>query len=147
MKLINNKIAEDLEGLIKLNLDVLSGYKSAAEKLRDKNLKEVFIIYIQRLSEYVNELKKEETDWTGNKNNYIPQELILSKSKIDEITILKACDDLEEKSIKKYETLFDEEVPISIKEILLKQYNGIKELQLHMRSLEDQYCFFPNILS
>ena len=103
MKLINHKIAEDLEGLINLNLDVLSGYKSAAEKLRDKNLKEVFIIYIQRLSEYVNELKKEETDWTGNKNkaHYSTKDFSFSGSDLNEIAILKVCEELEEKSLQK----------------------------------------------
>ncbi len=141
MRLIDNKTINDLNRLIKINLEVLSGYKLAAEIINDKNLREVFIIYIQRLFEYINELKRIEKNWSGYKNNFnYPAKKFSSVSYDgDEITILRMCENLEEKSIKEYEIILHNEIPSNIKDTFLKQYNGIREVRLHMRALEEKY--------
>ena len=142
MRLIDNKTINDLEQLINVNLEVLSGYKSAAETLNDKNLREVFIIYIQRLTEYMSELKRIEKDWSGNKKKIsYPEKKISIVSGDDEIKILRMCEDLEEKSIKGYEIILNDEIPSYFKDTFLKQYSGIREVRLHLRALEDKYYF------
>jgi uncharacterized protein (TIGR02284 family) len=141
MRLINNRILENLSSLININLEVQSGYKNAAEIIKDKNLKEIFVIYIQKIADDINELKKLEKDLRGD-NNIINHQLknfpfqVLSA---DEISVLRKCENLEEKSMREYENMLNEEFPVNIKEIFLKQYNRLQEIRLHMRSLEDQY--------
>lgn len=142
MRLIDNKTVTDFERLININLEVLSGYKFAAEIINDKNLREVFIIYIQRLSEYMNELKRIEKDWLGNKKKFnYPERKFSFLSCNNEITILRMCANLEEKSIKEYEIILHDEIPSNIKDMFLKQYNGVREVQLHMNVLGDKYYF------
>ena len=141
MRLINNRILENLGSLININLEVQSGYRNAAEIIKDKNLKEIFVIYIQKIADDINELKKLEKDLRGD-NNIINHQLknfpfqVLSA---DEISVLRKCENLEEKSMREYENMLNEEFPVNIKEIFLKQYNRLQEIRLHMRSLEDQY--------
>ena len=141
MRLINNRILENLNSLININLEIQSGYKSAGEIIKDKNLKEIFVIYIQKIADDINELKKLEKDLSGD-NKIINHQLknfpfqVLSA---DEISVLRKCENLEEKSIREYEIMLNEEFPVNIKEIFLKQYNRLQETRLHMRSLEDQY--------
>ena len=141
MKLINNRILENLSSLININLEVQSGYKSAAEIVRDKNLKEIFVIYIQRISEDINELKSLEKYLSGDKIMISHQlkEFPFKVLSADEISVLRKCENLEEKSLKEYEIILNEEFPVNIKEIFLKQYNRLQEVRLHMRSLEEQY--------
>ena len=141
MRLINNRILENLSSLININMEVQSGYKSAAEIVNDKNLKEIFVIYIQKIAEDINELKKLEKDLAGD-NKIIDHQLknfpfqILN---VDEISVLRKCEMLEEKSIKEYEIILGDEIPENIKEIFLKQYNMLQETRFHLNSLEDQF--------
>ena len=141
MRLINNKILRYLSRLININLEVQSGYKCAAEIIKDENLKEIFIIYILKLNEYINELKRLEKELAGGK--YIVSDQLknisFSSSDREEISILKKCEMLEEKSIREYEIILNEEIPPNLKELFLKQYNGLQESRLHLRALEDQY--------
>ena len=141
MKLINNRILENLSSLININMEVQSGYKSAAEIVNDKNLKEIFVIYIQRISEDINELKSLEKYLSGDKIMISHQlkEFPFKVLSADEISVLRKCENLEEKSLKEYEIILNEEFPVNIKEIFLKQYNRLQEVRLHMRSLEEQY--------
>lgn len=141
MRLINNRILENLNGLINTNLEVQSGYKNAADKLNDKNLKEIFVIYIQRITEDINELKRLERDLSGGKNivDHQLKKIPFPLDEADEISILRKCEKLEEKSIKGYETILNEEIPSNLKDIFLKQYNGLRDTRFNMRSLEDQY--------
>ncbi len=141
MRLINNKILNSLDSIININLEVQSGYKIAAENVNDKNLKEIFVIYIHKISEYINELKRLEKELSGSKriNKHPKKDYSFPLIDADEISILRKCEKLEEKSIKEYEVVLNEDVPANIKDIFLKQYNALKETRLHMRSLEDQY--------
>ena len=141
MRFINNRILDNLSSLININLEIQSGYKSAAEIVRDKNLKEIFVIYIQRISEDINELKSLEKYLSGDKIMISHQlkEFPFKVLSADEISVLRKCENLEEKSLKEYEIILNEEFPVNIKEIFLKQYNRLQEVRLHMRSLEEQY--------
>ncbi len=141
MRLINNRILENLSSLININLEVQSGYKNAAEIIKDKNLKEIFVIYIQKIADDINELKKLEKDLRGDTNviNHQLKNFPFQVLSADEISVLRKCENLEEKSMREYENMLNEEFPVNIKEIFLKQYNRLQEIWLHMRSLEDQY--------
>ncbi|MFZ0452889.1 MAG: hypothetical protein WAM24_04000 [Ignavibacteriaceae bacterium] len=141
MRLINNRILENLSSLININLEVKSGYKNAAEIVSDKNLKEIFVIYIQKIAEDINELKKLEKDLSNNKKmiNHRQKEFPFQVFSADEISVLRKCANMEEKLIKEYETILNGELQGNIKEILSKQYNRLREVRIHMRSLEDQY--------
>ncbi len=141
MRLINNKVLENLSSLININLEVQSGYKNAAEIIKDKNLKEIFVIYIQKIADDINELKKLEKDLRGDTNviNHQLKNFPFQVLSADEISVLRKCENLEEKSMREYENMLNEEFPVNIKEIFLKQYNRLQEIRLHMRSLEDQY--------
>ena len=141
MRLINNRILENLNSLININLEIQSGYKSAGEIIKDKNLKEIFVIYIQKIADDINELKKLEKDLSGDNKiiNHQLKNFPFQVFSADEISVLRKCENLEEKSIREYEIMLNEEFPVNIKEIFLKQYNRLQETRLHMRSLEDQY--------
>lgn len=141
MRLINNRILKNLNSLISVNLEVQSGYKRAAEIVSDKNLREIFVIYIQKIADYINELKKMEKDLTGDIKviNHQLNDFSFQVNNVDEISVLRKCEKLEEKSIREYEIMLNDEIPSNVKEIFLKQYNGLQETRFHMRSLEDQY--------
>lgn len=141
MRLINNKILESLNRLINTNLEIQSGYKNAADKVSDKNLKEIFIIYIQKITEDINELKRMERDLAGGKKivDHQLKKVPFPLDETDEISILRICEKLEEKSIKGYEIILNDEIPSSLKDIFVKQYNGLRDTRFHMKSLEDQY--------
>lgn len=141
MRLMSSKILNDLNNLINTNMEELTGYKSAAGIIHNDGLKEIFVIYIQKKSEYIDELKRVAKELFGNgeKARDFPLQKFSISMSGNESSILKKCQTLEEKSIKKYESVLNNEIPPHIKEMLLKQCNGIKEAQLHMKSLENEY--------
>jgi len=142
MKLMSSKILNDLHNLINTNLEAQSGYKTAAEKVNNKNLKEIFIIYIQRKSEYVDELKRLSKELFGEKeekDNFPFEKFTIQMPQTDANSVLLKCEDLEEKSLKNYESILNDEIPSNIKETLLRHSNGIKEARIHMKSLEGKF--------
>jgi uncharacterized protein (TIGR02284 family) len=138
--MMSNKILNELHNLINTNLEVQSVYKTAAEVINNDNLKEIFIIYIQKKAEYINELKGVAKELFGDKQESFPFERhTITLSDINEDSILKECESLEDKSIRNYESVLNDKIPSGIKETLLRQYNGSKEAKLHMKSLEGKF--------
>jgi uncharacterized protein (TIGR02284 family) len=130
---------EQINNLVNANLELQTAYRAAAEIINDENLKEVLVIYIQKISEFLNELKVLEKDLFGNEGaiSFPIEKFSISKSEIDDISILKKCEDLQEKCIKQYKIILDDDVPSSVKEIILKQYNGIEQAGFHLKSFEE----------
>ena len=139
MRMMNNKILNDINNLINSNMEEQTGYKSAADTINNEELKEVFIIYIQKKAEYIDELKRIAKELFGSSKKEFPLQKYSIPMEGGDLSILKKCETLEEKSIKKYESVLNDEIPQNIKETLLKQCNGVKEAQLHMRSLVEKY--------
>lgn len=141
MRMINNRILNNISSLINTNLEMRHGYKKAAEIIGDKNLKEIFVIYILKITDYINELKSLEKGLAADNKivNHQLKDFSFQVNDHDEISVLRKCEILEENSIREYESFLNSEIPANIKEIFLRQYNGLQETCLHLRSLEDQF--------
>ena len=139
MRLMNNKILDDINNLINSNVEEQTAYKSAADTINNEELKEVFIVYIHKKAEYIDELKRIAKELFGNSKKEFPLQHYSIPMDGGDLSILKKCETLEEKSIRNYESVLNDEMPQNIKETLLKQCNGIKDAQLHMKSLVEKF--------
>ena len=139
MRLMNSKILSGINNLINSNVEEQTAYKGAADTINNEELKEVFIVYIQKKAEYIDELKRIAKELFGNGKKEFPLQHYSITMDGGDLSIIRKCETLEEKSIKNYESVLNDEIPQNIKETLLKQCNGIKEAQLHMRSLVEKY--------
>jgi hypothetical protein len=88
----------------------------------DNYLKEIFVIYFQRISDYIDELKRIEKDLSGsiNSSKHTLKDFSFKISESDGILLLRKCEELGERSIDQYESILKEDIPVNIKDIVFE---------------------------
>lgn len=136
-----------LNDLIETLKDGQQGYQTAAEDVKDSQLKDLFQQYSKQRTEYIAELRKEivrlggDPESGGSVSGAMHRGWIDIKSAVtdrDDHAILSECERGEDVAVDNYkDALNDEELDNSYKAIISRQYDGIKEAHDRIRSLRD----------
>ncbi|MDX5345699.1 MAG: PA2169 family four-helix-bundle protein [Hymenobacteraceae bacterium] len=133
--------------LIERCKDGEKGYRTAAEDVRDQDLKDLFKKYaVQRdsmITELQNQLHKmgKLDDESSSIEGTMHRAWIDLKSAIsshDRKRILEECERGEDYAVAAYRKAMDEELPGELKTVVEKQYNEVKQAHDRIRDLRDQ---------
>lgn len=144
----SNEVAAKLNELLEKNYDAEKGYKLAAEKVKNENLKSFFAKRAQERYDFGHELKNEirnfgespdkGTSLAGDAHrSWMNLKASLSGDK-DE-SVLEEAIRGEKAAVKEYEKAIDvSEIPASTANILMKQKNAIVAALNEVKALEKQ---------
>ena len=144
---INKEVFSTVHHLIERCKDGAKGYKTAAEDVEDKDLKELFLKYaVQRdsmITELQNELHKmgKIDDESSSLEGTVHRIWIDIKSAIsskDRKRILEECERGEDYAVKAFEEARQAELPATLKQIVEQQYIDVKHAHDHIRALRDK---------
>ncbi|MCP9199553.1 PA2169 family four-helix-bundle protein [Gramella sp. GC03-9] len=144
----SDKIAGKLNELLEKNYDAEKGYKLAAEKVKREDLKRFFTQRAQERYDFGHELKSEIKNFgeTPDKGSSLAADahrswmnLKASLSNDKDESVLEEAVRGEKKAVEEYEDVINEsEIPVSTKQVLVKQKNGIVAALNEVKALEDQ---------
>ncbi len=142
----SEKIADKLNDLLEKNYDSEKGYKLAEEKVNDPRLKEIFKSRAQNRYDFGHELKAEIRNYgeSPDKGTSIKGDLHRSWMNIKssfssnkEEAILEEAIRGEKAAVADYDSaIAEEDLPLSTKELLIKQRDHIKDALEQVKTLE-----------
>ncbi|MER2999567.1 ferritin-like domain-containing protein [Pontibacter populi] len=144
---INKEVFSTVHHLIERCKDGAKGYKTAAEDVDDRDLKELFMKYaVQRdsmITELQNELHKmgKTDDESSSLEGTVHRIWIDIKSAIsskDRKRILEECERGEDYAVKAFEEARQANLPGTLKQIVEQQYMDVKHAHDHIRALRDK---------
>jgi uncharacterized protein (TIGR02284 family) len=142
----NDDAISTLNNLIETCKDGQSGFQSAAEGVRNNDLKTLFHNYSQQRAQFAGELQAEvrrlggDPEQTGSLAASLHRGWINIKSAVtgeDENAVISECERGEDSAVKNYEdALSDEQLPADLRSIIERQFMQIKEAHDRIRALE-----------
>ena len=138
-----------LNDLITISKDGEQGFKKVAEEVTAEHLKSTFLDRANKCSEAISELQQsvknlgETPTDSGSILGTLHRGWIDIKSAVmgrDTHAILEECERGEDAAKKTYEKALEADLPISIRELVQKQYDGIKQSLDLVRNLKDQHA-------
>jgi uncharacterized protein (TIGR02284 family) len=138
-------VRSTLNRLIRTCIDGQKGFQSAAENVSDLNLKRLFESYAQQRTEFAAELRRElgrvgeEPTDTGHASAALHRGIMDVKSAVsggDEGTIISECERGEDLAAEEYESALQTALPEDLRNLVERQFSGIKEAHDQVRSLE-----------
>ncbi len=150
MSTITTSVASALNDLIETCKDGQYGFQSAAEAVKTDDFKslftelsaqrQLFITELQRLVGGLDEDPEESGSITGALHRgWINIKAALSSG--DEHAILAECERGEDAAVSEYlEALHHTELPVHVREIVERQYTGIKAAHDRVRDLRDRFA-------
>jgi uncharacterized protein (TIGR02284 family) len=147
---INEKTAEALNDLIRINNDRIKGYEKAADetKAKDTDLQAIFgqmaaesRSYVNDLKEYVNvSVAEPATDTTTSGKIYRAwMDVKATFTGKDRKAILASCEYGEDAAQKAYETALssDAELPVDIRQLIMDQKGSLKRSHDRIKQMRD----------
>ncbi|MUP45373.1 PA2169 family four-helix-bundle protein [Gramella sp. BOM4] len=144
----SEKIAGKLNELLEKNYDAEKGYKLAAEKVKREDLKKFFTARAQERYDYGHEIKSEIRNFgespdkgssTAGDAHRSWMNIKASLSNDTDEAVLEEALRGEKKAVDEYEDVINEsEIPVSTKQVLVKQKNGIVAALNEVKALEKQ---------
>lgn len=145
MAIDREDVISTLNNLIETCKDAQQGFQTAADGVKNSELKTLFHTYSQQRAQFVAELQEEvrrlggDPEQTGSVVASLHRGWINIKSAVtgeDEGAIIKECERGEGLSVKTYEdALGEEDLPADIRPIVERQAAAYKESYERMRSL------------
>lgn len=141
-----DKVVSVVSDLIERCKDGREGFRTAAEDVKDQDLKSLFQKYaLQRdkmITELQNELHKigQTQDESGSLSGTIHRAWIDLKSALsshDRKRILEECERGEDYAVAAYKKALKEELPGPISQIVHSQYERVQSAHDHIRDLRD----------
>jgi uncharacterized protein (TIGR02284 family) len=142
----NDNVIATLNNLIETCKDGQNGFQTAADGVKNVDLKTLFHTYSQQRATFAGELQQEvrrlggDPEKTGSLAATLHRGWIDIKSAVtgeDEAAIISECERGEDSAKRNYEdALTDENLPGDIRTIVERQYAQIKEAHDRIRSLE-----------
>ncbi|HEV2912814.1 MAG TPA: PA2169 family four-helix-bundle protein [Pyrinomonadaceae bacterium] len=139
-------VVSTLNNLIETCKDGQNGFQTAAEGVRNGDLKTLFHTYSQQRAQFAVELQTEvrrlggDPEKTGSLAATLHRGWIDIKSAItgeDENAVISECERGEDSAVRNYQdALADERLPADIRSIVQRQFAEIKEAHDRIRSLE-----------
>ncbi len=143
---MNTSISHKLNELLQKNYDAEKGYKEAAEKAKDSNLKHFFETYVMQRYRFGHDIKGElksmnaEIDKGSSLTGAVHRAWIDTKAFVVGSTdeaIVEECIRGEHYALEEYEEALQlENLPSSTHTILSDQKNAIKEAIISLKELE-----------
>ncbi|MEX0928316.1 MAG: PA2169 family four-helix-bundle protein [Balneolales bacterium] len=143
----NSAIKATLNRLIETCKDGQEGYRTASEDVEDTNLKSLFSSFSLQRSEFAGELQdvlvnlgesrpEDESSYTGALHRgWINLKQALAGK--ERQAILSECERGDDAAVSEYESALEEELPVPVKEVVLKQYNEIKAARDRVKELRN----------
>jgi len=138
-------VGSTLNRLIRTCIDGQKGFQGASQNVTDLNLKRLFESYAQQRIEYAAELQQEfgqlgeEPTDTGHASAALHRGVMDVKAAIsggDEGTIISECESGEDLAVQAYESALRTTLPEDLRNLVERQFLGIKEARDQLRSLE-----------
>jgi uncharacterized protein (TIGR02284 family) len=134
-----------LNNLIETCKDGQNGYQTAAEGVKNSELKTLFGTYSHQRAQFAGELQNEvlrlggDPEKTGSVAATLHRGWINIKSTVtgeDEAAVIAECERGEDSAVKNYKEALSEDLPADLKSIIERQYAQVQEAHDRIRSLE-----------
>jgi uncharacterized protein (TIGR02284 family) len=141
----NEEVISTLNNLIETARDGQNGFQTAAEGVKNSDLKSLFYAYSQERARFVGELQDEvrrlggDPETTGSVAATLHRGWIDIKSAVtggDEGSIISECERGEDSALKNYDAALEVDLPANIRSIIERQYVQVKDAHDQIRSLE-----------
>ena len=141
------KIASVLNGLVETSRDGAAGFKTCAEGAKDSMLKAFFETRTQNCEEAVRELNLEVLHHKGTPAEHGTATGALRRGWInirtavtsnDDLAVLEECERAEDSALEDYRKALQEDLPVHVKTLVQKQYDGAKESHNRVRTMRDE---------
>jgi uncharacterized protein (TIGR02284 family) len=141
----NEEVISTLNNLIETCRDGQNGFKSAAEGVKNTELKQLFYQYSQHRASFVGELQEEvrrlggDPENTGSVAASLHRGWMDIKSAItggDDDAIISECERGEDSAVSNYRDALDKDLPAGVRQVIERQFASVKEAHDRIRSLE-----------
>jgi uncharacterized protein (TIGR02284 family) len=138
------EVVSTVNHLLEICNERIQGYKKAAEKVKDPMLNKVFYRYISQTEGFVSELAKFSQEKNAMSTRPIGDAWRLWMDMKAALTngsteaMLGACETGEKAAIRNYEKSLEEELPLGVKNILVKQLAEVKLALSEIQKLKSQ---------
>jgi uncharacterized protein (TIGR02284 family) len=143
----NEKAISTLNDLIEFCKDGQQGYRTAADDIKNPELKSLFNNYAQQRSQFVTQLKDQvrvlggDPDKSGSVTGALHRTWIDLKSAVangDESSVLAECDRGDSAAEAKYDEALRASLPPQARDVVRKQHDEIRTARNQIRSLKDR---------
>jgi uncharacterized protein (TIGR02284 family) len=134
-----------LNNLIETCKDGENGFRTAADGVKNGELKTLFNLYAQQRAQFAAELQAEVRTFGGDPENTgsaiasLHRGWINIKSTVtgeDEGAIITECERGEDSAAKNYQEALEEDLPVNVRSIIERQFTQVKEAHDRIRALE-----------
>ena len=141
----NDEVISTLNGLIEICRDGQNGFKTAAEGVKNSELKQLFYGYSQQRAQYVGELQDEVRRLGGDPENSGSLSASLHRGWMDiksavtggdDNSIISECERGEDSAVKTYSAALGKDMPAGVRPVVERQFASIKQAHDRIRSLE-----------
>ena len=145
MALDNNDVVSTLNNLIETCKDGENGFRTAADGVKNSELKTLFLTYSQQRAQFAAELQAEvrnlggDPEDTGSVAASLHRGWINIKSTVtgeDEGAVISECERGEDSAVKNYQEALREGLPANVQSVVQRQYTQVKDAHDRIRSLE-----------
>ena len=142
----NNEVFSTVHHLIERCKDGSKGYKTAAEDVEDRDLKDLFKKYAVQRDSMITELQDQlhKMGHTDTESSSIEGtlhrawiDLKSALSSKDRTRVLEECERGEDYAVSAYRDALKKDLPGQLKPIVEQQYEDVKNAHDHIRSLRD----------
>jgi uncharacterized protein (TIGR02284 family) len=147
MAIKNDETISILNNLIETCRDGQNGFQTAAEGVKDPNLKSLFEQYGLQRAKFVGELQNEVLRLGGDPENTGSVAAALHRGWIDiksavtgknEHSVLEECERGEDSAVKNYRDALSKPLPNDLAQLVERQYQMIQEAHNRVRGLRDK---------
>lgn len=141
----NDNLVSTLNNLIETCKDGENGFRTAADGIKNGELKTLFLTYAQQRAQFAAELQGEvrrlggDPEDSGSVAASLHRGWINIKSVVtgeDEGAIISECERGEDSAVKNYQEALKEDLPGDVTTIIERQYTAVKEAHDRIRALE-----------
>ena len=145
MAINNDDVISTLNNLIETCKDGQNGFQTAAEGVKNSELKTLFHTYAQQRAQFAGELQGEvrrlggDPEQTGSVAATLHRGWINIKSAVtgeDENAVISECERGEDSAVSNYRDALNADLPADVRSIVERQYTLVKEAHDRIRALE-----------
>jgi uncharacterized protein (TIGR02284 family) len=141
----NDNVISTLNNLIETCKDGENGFRTAADGVKNSELKTLFNTYSQQRAQFAAELQAEVRNLGGDPENTgsvaatLHRGWINIKSTVtgeDEGAVISECERGEDSAVRNYKDALNETLPANLQSIIQRQYTQVKEAHDRIRAME-----------